>query len=77
MLQSKAPRPQAEQARIMRPGGLWQKQGLTPKAAKEETGQQISKLGAGVFTGEQQGLRRRPGAWCLGRGDWELVWSAS
>lgn len=61
MLQSKAPWPQAEQARTMRPGGLWQKQGLPPKAAKEETGQQMAKLGAGVFTGEQQGLGRRPG----------------
>ena len=51
MLQSKVPWPQAEQAKTMRLGGLWQKQGLTHKAAKEETGQQISKLGTGVFMG--------------------------
>ena len=47
MLQSKAPWPQAEQARTMRPGGLWQTRGLPPKAAKEETGQQMAKLGLG------------------------------
>ena len=51
MSQSKVPWPQAERAKTMRLGGLWQKQGLTHKAAKEETRQQISKLGAGVFMG--------------------------
>lgn len=61
MLQSKVPGPQAEQAKTMRLGGLWPKQGLTHKEAKKETGQQISKLGAGIFMGEQQGLRRRRG----------------
>lgn len=61
MSQSKVPWPQAEQAKTLRLGGLWQKQGLTHKAAKEETGQQISKLGGwgihGIAAGPSEEAR--------------------
>ena len=54
MLQSKVPWPQAEQAKTMRLGGLWQKQGLTHKEAKKETGQTEEVM---IQKGKQAGVQ--------------------